>query len=134
MDITITDNNEPQCTLYEIAKRFRVLRRTAGDSQSDVAKALQISHQQVQKYEKALNRIPATAIYNMSLRWRAPISEFFPLSDEEINTDLLDREIWLLAQKYKTIKSKTTRKKILSLIDSIGKDEDIVLREAGNDM
>jgi transcriptional regulator with XRE-family HTH domain len=46
-----------------IGKRLRAMRNASGLSQSHLADALGVSFQQVQKYERGLNRLPSTQLY-----------------------------------------------------------------------
>ena len=55
-------------------KKFRVQRRI---TQTALAKKLNISYQQVQKYENGFNRISARTLYKISCILNIPISRFF---------------------------------------------------------
>ncbi len=48
-----------------------------GLSQSRVAKALNLTFQQVQKYERGTNRVSASKLYDIARFLEAPISYFF---------------------------------------------------------
>ncbi len=50
----------------EIGQRLLVLRRMRKLSQEDLADQIGISYQQVQKYEKGMNRIAASRLYTFS--------------------------------------------------------------------
>ena len=57
--------------------RLRSLRLQAGWSQNELADKLGVSFQQVQKYEKAANRISAAALRQISLLFGVPMEYFF---------------------------------------------------------
>ncbi|WP_029007109.1 helix-turn-helix domain-containing protein [Azospirillum halopraeferens] len=60
-----------------VGQRLRELRMLAGLSQSDVASALGLTFQQLQKYERGFNRVSASRLYKLSEFFRVPVSVFF---------------------------------------------------------
>ena len=60
-----------------VGQRLRMRRLMLDMSQSNVADALGVTFQQVQKYEKGINRIGAGRLQNISTLLRVPISFFF---------------------------------------------------------
>ena len=62
---------------HHIAGRAAAKRRERGLSQTDVANALGVTFQQVQKYEKATNRISAGRLWQMAKFFKVPIDYFF---------------------------------------------------------
>ena len=85
----------------EIGLRIRAIRTDLGISQDDLGKALNVSFQQIQKYEKGVNRISASRIIQIShaletsphhlLGWNAPARM------EEVQFDL---PAYKLAKRY----------------------------------
>lgn len=61
-----------------IGARLRAARITAGLSQQDLAKALGISFQQVQKYEKGTNRVAMSTALLMEQALGVPAATLFP--------------------------------------------------------
>lgn len=58
---------------------FRAMRKM---SQMDLAEAIGVTFQQIQKYEKAQNRIPASRLYYIAQVLEVSVSDFFrPLPD-----------------------------------------------------
>ncbi len=70
-----------------VASRLRELRMLAGLSQTDLANALGLSFQQVQKYENGTNHISASKLYFLSKVLRVPVSNFFCGEDELVFAD-----------------------------------------------
>lgn len=70
-----------------INKRVRILRIARKFSQSQVAKALNISTQQVTKYENGLNRISASRLFMIAKMFKVDIAYFFR-SEESPDLDL----------------------------------------------
>lgn len=66
-----------------VGKRLKQMRRLRRMSQTDVAKRLDLSFQQVQKYEIGSNRIAASRLFELSQILDVPTSYFFEgLADE----------------------------------------------------
>jgi transcriptional regulator with XRE-family HTH domain len=64
-------------TDLEVAKRVRSLRHRASLSQEQVAEALGITFQQVQKYEKGMNRISPGRLAALAALFNVPVALFF---------------------------------------------------------
>lgn len=60
-----------------IGQRMRQLREAAGLSQSEVGACLDVSYQQVQKYERGSNRISIEKLQRLAAALRVPMSAFF---------------------------------------------------------
>jgi transcriptional regulator with XRE-family HTH domain len=67
----------PNPTDKHVGKRVRMRRRMLDMSQTDLAGALGITFQQVQKYEKAANRISASRLQHIASILQVPIPFFF---------------------------------------------------------
>lgn len=65
-----------------IGRNLTCLRKLRGLSQKDVADILQTSFQQVQKYEKGVNRIPAERLFRLKTSLNVPYECFFIGLDE----------------------------------------------------
>ncbi len=108
-------------------------------SQNDLARALGLTFQQVQKYENGGNRVSASRLYQISRVLDVPISFFFDDLPAEFATrepghepaagqgevaesDLLARaETLELVQAYARIGNKSSRISILNLAKSIAR-------------
>ena len=60
-----------------IAQRMQLRRLMLGMSQTDLAKKCGISFQQIQKYETAGNRIPASRLFDISQAMETSVAFFF---------------------------------------------------------
>lgn len=67
----------------EIGSNMRIRRTTAGLTQADVAKHLQISPQQYQKYEKGSSKCSIETIYKLVDYYEASLDDFLPQSQAE---------------------------------------------------
>jgi transcriptional regulator with XRE-family HTH domain len=61
----------------EIGRKIRLLRLERGLSQSDLAKAIGLTFQQVQKYEKGANRVSAGRLQQIADFFKVSIMFFF---------------------------------------------------------
>jgi transcriptional regulator with XRE-family HTH domain len=61
----------------EIAKRVRALRLQRGLSQTELSDALGVTFQQVQKYERGMNRISAGRLFRIAEVLDVPVAFFF---------------------------------------------------------
>ncbi len=60
-----------------VGKRIRMRRTQKSISQSELADALGVTFQQVQKYEKGTNRVSCSRLYEIAKTLDAPITYFF---------------------------------------------------------
>ena len=70
----ITNNNAID---LHVGKRLRLRRTLLGMSQEQLGAELNITFQQVQKYERGANRISALRLWDMSQILDVPVSYFF---------------------------------------------------------
>lgn len=61
-----------------VAERIRTHRKKLGLSQSELAERLGISFQQVQKYERGINRVGAGRLFEIARLFEVPIQALFP--------------------------------------------------------
>jgi transcriptional regulator with XRE-family HTH domain len=117
----------------EVGKRIRAQRRLLGMSQSALAERLDLTFQQVQKYEKGANRVGASRLQRVADCLNVPISHFFdnPVSDDDLSADearavrndlvsfLSSDEGIELNRAFAKIRDARTRQKIVGLIKSL---------------
>jgi|GEM_PF-3739603 len=77
--------------MQEIASRFRAIRKAAFCSQEEIGNIIGVSYQQVQKYEAAMDRIPAVSLYILAKYLDISVKEFFPESN--VNTRQFNSEV-----------------------------------------
>ncbi len=120
-----------------VGSRVRVRRKFAGMSQSDLAKSLGLTFQQVQKYESGTNRISASKLYQIGQVLKVPMSYFFDglpdnATDENVGvqtapdstaTTLLSTADGMeIAEAFPRIKSAKRRQMIMEMIQALGDD------------
>lgn len=67
----------PNPTDKHVGSRVRMRRMMLGLSQTDLANSLDVTFQQVQKYEKGTNRIGASRMAQIAAKLNVPVSWFF---------------------------------------------------------
>ena len=77
----------PNIVDQHVGMRIRLRRKAVGLSQDKLAEALGLTFQQVQKYERGLNRVSASKLYDIARTLRASIPYFFEglASTETVN-------------------------------------------------
>jgi transcriptional regulator with XRE-family HTH domain len=71
-----------------LGKRLRQRRRTLGLTQQQIAEAVGVRFQQIQKYECGANRISAARLWLLAKALESPVGAFFEgLGDDAGSTD-----------------------------------------------
>lgn len=71
-----------------VGQRLRLARHLAGMSQTAVAQVLDLSFQQVQKYEKGVNRIGAGRLFRLARLYGVPVTFFYQELPEDLGASL----------------------------------------------
>jgi transcriptional regulator with XRE-family HTH domain len=111
-----------------VGQRLRELRMLAGLSQSDVAAALGLTFQQLQKYERGFNRVSASRLFKLAQFFRVPVSVFFDglderdavegeAANEDTENTLRSREALMLARYFQSIRDPSVRAAIRELAE-----------------
>ena len=72
-----TVKNSPHATDRHVGNRVRMRRKMQGMTQEKLGQALGLTFQQVQKYEKGVNRIGASRLFQISKILDVPVQFFF---------------------------------------------------------
>ncbi len=126
-----------------VGQRLRVRRSLQGMSQEKLASMVNITFQQIQKYERGTNRISASRLYQFSKALDVPISYFYDqfgtmagnavgatgFSDteqEEFSPEdvMRSKETLALVKSYYAIKDPDKRKSIVRFIKSMADNEE----------
>lgn len=129
-----------------VGSRIRLRRTLLGMSQERLGEALGLTFQQVQKYERGVNRVGASRLFDLSRVLDVPISFFFddmpdsltntfggqhgrrvggfPETQDGFGDDTLNRRETLeLVRAYYRITDPAVRKRVFDLIKSMGPAE-----------
>src|SRR5262245_36411220 len=74
---------KPDAIDVEVGQRIRIGRLESGLSQTSLAEQLGVTFQQVQKYEKGVNRVGAGRLTKIANVLGVPVSTFFGAQDAE---------------------------------------------------
>lgn len=123
------EEKKPNPIDVHVGMRVRTRRLFLGMSQEKLGDELGITFQQIQKYERGVNRIGASRLYRISKVLQVPVGYFFEGLDvvEEASDvprpDQFSPEALLLAKLVDTV-ARPIRMRILELVRTIcGKDE-----------
>jgi transcriptional regulator with XRE-family HTH domain len=123
----------------QVGNRVRIRRMLIGMSQERLGDLLGLTFQQVQKYEKGVNRIGAGRLFDISRILGVPIDYFFEgaashltgargFSENETSPPVLEflssGEGLQLSLAFMRIKDPKVRKRVLDLVKSIAAGED----------
>lgn len=118
-----------------VGNRVRQRRTLMGLSQEKLAGSLDLTFQQVQKYERGANRIGAGRLYQLARALEVPVTYFFEELEEEGVTSggvesapsnayqsdhMNQRETLLLVRAYYAIPDPAVRRRMLELMRSMG--------------
>ncbi len=78
------DDNEPNPIDVHVGKRIRLRRTILHMTQQQLAEKLGLTFQQVQKYEKGLNRVGASRLWDISCVLSVPMNFFFEDIDARV--------------------------------------------------
>ncbi len=124
-----------------VGSRVRLRRNLLGLTLQTLAKAVGVSYQQLQKYERGVNRVGASRLFNLGRVLDVPVSFFFEdlspaaagggkrrtrgLSEapaEVLEPDSLSkRETVELVRAYYRVTDPGLRKRVLDLLQALGK-------------
>ena len=110
-----------------LGKKLRMRRLSLGLTQTKVAQAINVTFQQIQKYEKGTNGVSSNRLMQLSQFLKVPIIYFFEdfkefkdvIADSETNEDL---NYSFLSRTFASL-SKTQKEKILQILNNTSKFE-----------
>ena len=131
----VTEGRRPNPVDMHVGGRVRMRRKLLGVSQEQLAGALGLTFQQVQKYERGANRVSASKLYEIARTLQVPVSFFFdgladPLAGLEADSAgsqaervvqefLSTAEGMELAEVFPRIHRARVRRQVLDLVRSM---------------
>lgn len=123
-----------------VGSRVRMRRMMLSMSQEKLGDALDLTFQQVQKYEKGTNRIGASRLQQIGAILQVPVSFFFegaPVTTGQVPEGFADApspayisdylatsDGLALTKAFMRVKSSKLRRKIVDLVEQIASDKD----------
>lgn len=138
MDDNAKVDRGPNPVDLHVGARVRMRRKFLGMSQEGLAETIDLTFQQVQKYERGSNRISASKLYEISRALKAPVAYFFEgygqneavegfsesESEQFVHGFLMTTEGIELAEAFPRIKNAKHRRKVLELVRALAEDDD----------
>jgi transcriptional regulator with XRE-family HTH domain len=137
MDKSDEPDRGPNPIDRHVGLRIRMRRKELGISQEKLAESIGLTFQQVQKYERAANRVSASKLWEMSRALTANISYFYEglgdgaeipgsnLPRETLQDFLLTPEGMELATVFPKIPKGRVRRKVLDLVRAMAGEPDV---------
>lgn len=126
------NRKKPESIDKLIAMRIRAFRLESGMTQTDLAEKLGVSFQQVQKYEKGVNRIGAGRLCALARVFNVPIQALYPPNSDTSGTTergdevakrvsafMISADGWRLCHAFLQIPDAALRRKIIALVDEL---------------
>jgi transcriptional regulator with XRE-family HTH domain len=127
------DTKLPNPVDIHVGGRVRMRRKQIGLTQEALGDVIDLTFQQIQKYERGTNRVSASKLYQIAKTLNVPITYFFDgyLGDEVvtafnesdsealIHNFLMSSEGIELAEAFSRIKTAKYRRKILDLVRTL---------------
>ena len=129
---------QPSFIDKHVGARLRAARLEAGKSQTQVAEALGVTFQQLQKYEKGTNRIGASRLQQISGILQVPVSFFFEGAPHEggsrgsgmgeapspayVSDFLATSDGLALVKAFTKIKNSKMRRRVVDLVEQIANE------------
>lgn len=109
-----------------VGARVRTRRKQLRISQTELADALGLTFQQVQKYERGTNRMSASMLVRTARKLKTTVSEL--VGEEEaapghLLADMLVTGAPELLQSFAQIRSPTVRRSLVDLVRKLGAEE-----------
>jgi len=123
-----------------VGKRLRLRRTILGMSQEAIGNAIGVTFQQVQKYERGVNRMGSSRLFEFSKILSVPVSYFFEEMDKATSggvaasgvaedapafehEKMASRETLEMMRAYYRISDLQVRKKIFELVKALAEDK-----------
>src|SRR5690606_41016242 len=116
----------------KVGQKVRSRRLEIGMSHERLAELLGVTFQQVQKYEKGVNRIAVSRLWDISIALEMPVSRFFEGvsvrgvaegRQDYVDDALATPEGAQLMALFATIKSPKVRRKVLELVRTLTEED-----------
>ncbi|MDC7675203.1 helix-turn-helix domain-containing protein [Asticcacaulis machinosus] len=125
------DAKSPHPIDVHVGNKVKLRRKFMGISQEELGLAVDVTFQQIQKYEKGSNRISASKLYEISRYLKVPLDYFFDVNmpndnpveeiaaEQAVSAFLLTSEGLEIAQSFPKIRKGPTRRKVLDLVRTL---------------
>ena len=112
-----------------VGKKLKLIRIERGYSQAEIGKMMNITFQQIQKYEKGDNRVSSGKLYEFSKILKVPVAYFFEDIDEneksfneeykKIGYNKPNKEILVISRLLNTLEDKKKKQNLIETIKNL---------------
>lgn len=133
----MTEERATNAVDMRLGQRLRARRLELSMSQEQLAERLGLTFQQVQKYEKGINRVAASRLFEIAAALDAPVSHFFEglsavrpdgLAEDGptpyLHDELANPDGRALVELFARIKSPKLRRRVVELLRVLVEDEE----------
>ena len=106
-----------------LGAKVKAARLKADMSQTQLGNAVGVTFQQVQKYERGMDRVAAGTLQKIAVALRTPPASFFDASPAPVGNTSELREVMAAANALQRVRNPLVRQRILALIDELTKDD-----------
>jgi len=136
-------SDHPHPVDVHVGRRLRLRRTILGLSQEAIGKVIGVTFQQIQKYERGINRMGASRLYDFSRALTVPIAYFYEgygdytqsdagaqlgMAESEMvkfeHNELDSREVRDMMRAYHRIKNPAVRKRVTDLVKAFADSEE----------
>ncbi len=117
----------PKAVDIFVGSRIRLLRMQRKMSQGALGKLLNLTYQQIQKYENGTNRVGASRLNDIANALNVPVSEFFSGAKEAERKSFaspqvaFDPQAFRIAEAFVKITDKEVRKLLIRLVETMAR-------------
>ena len=112
-----------------LGKKLRIRRLSLGLTQTKVAQAINVTFQQIQKYEKGTNGVSSNRLMQLAQFLKVPIIYFFEdykdFKNENLNDSMNDDLNYSFLSRTFSSLSKTQKDKIFQILSNTSKFEKV---------
>ena len=139
--------SNPNPVDIHVGGRIRLRRTLLGMSQEKLGKAIGLTFQQVQKYERGTNRVGSSRLFQLAKVLNVPVSFFFDDMPHEVSgggpvlaepgkpfehNPFTKRETLELVRAYHKIGDRSVRKRVFELVKAIASDSEALSTSASS--
>lgn len=130
-----TDRDGPNPVDRHVGLRIRMRRKELGLSQERLAEAVGLTFQQIQKYERAANRVSASKLWELARALKTDIGFFYAglaeieaeiMSQQTMHDFLLTPDGLELAACFPRVNNHRLRRRVLELVRTLAEAEEPV--------
>jgi transcriptional regulator with XRE-family HTH domain len=113
-----------------VSRNIRIQRLAKGLSQTELAEKLGVTFQQVQKYEKGVNRVGCGRLFQIARILGVHVTDFFDGSDvgkptvgHKVRDLISDPQAFLLVEAFSKISDRRLRRSVVELVKKIARPQ-----------